>query len=105
MITIKSITDVIGISENGILLSGNIFIYFPECTGNFSAEYNDISMNCVGERNISTNPPYFEFYTGDNHIKIVFDYKGIFSGSKNRKLFHDMQKYISDSGFRTYDLS
>ena len=105
MTTIKSITDVISIRETGILLSGNIFISFPECAENFHAEHKNTSMNCIGERDISANPPYFEFYTSDNHIKILFDRKGIFSDSKNRKLFYDMQKYISVLGYRTYDLS
>lgn len=105
MITIKSITDVISISEIGILLSGGINISFPECAINFHTTHKNSSINCIGERDISANPPYFEFYMGNNHIKLLFDYNGIFSKSKNRKLFHDMQKYISVSGYTTYDLS
>ncbi|MCM1314414.1 MAG: hypothetical protein NC205_05555 [Prevotella sp.] len=105
MITIKSITDVVSISETGILLSGDIDISFQECAGNFHEEYKNSSINCIGERNISLNPPYFEFYTSSNHIRLIFDYKGIFSESKNRKSFHAMQKYISVYGYTTYDLS
>ena len=105
MTTIKSITDVVSISETGILLSGDINIFFPECAGNFHTKHKNSSMNCIGERDISANPPYFEFYTGENHIRLLFDYKGIFVKSKNRKLFHDMQKHISVSGYTTYDLS
>ncbi|MBD5159285.1 MAG: hypothetical protein HDT23_03460 [Ruminococcus sp.] len=103
MTIIKSVTDVISKEKSGILLSENIFISFPECAVNFHTVNENSSMNCIGERNISANPPYFEFYTGGNHIKILFDYKGIFSESKNRKLFYAMQKYISVSGYRTYD--
>ena len=103
MTIIKSITDVVSKEKSGILLSGNIFVCFTECAGNFHAEHHNSSTNCIGIRDISASPPYFEFYTDGNHIKILFDLKGIFSVSKNRKLFHDMQKYISVSGYRTYD--
>lgn len=105
MLLFKSITDVVSITRTGILLSGNINISFPECAGNFYYEHKNSSMKCVGERDISANPPYFEFYTDSNHIRLLFDCKGIFSVSKRKKLFHDMQRHISASGYSTYDLS
>lgn len=105
MTIIKSITDVVSISGTGILFSGDIDVSFPECAENFHAEHKNSSMNCIGERDISAEPPYFEFYTGSNHIRVIFDYTGFFVKSKNIKSFHDMQKYISVSGYTTYDLS
>ncbi|MCM1507587.1 MAG: hypothetical protein NC177_10705 [Ruminococcus flavefaciens] len=105
MTIIKSIADVTSISGTDIMISGGIDISFKECAENFHAEYKSTSMNCVGERDISANPPYFEFYTGSNHIKVIFDCKGFFGKSKSIKLFHDMQRQIYVFGYTTYDLS
>lgn len=105
MTIIKSITDVVSVSETGISFAGDIVISFPECAENFHAEHGNTSMNCAGERDISAKPPYFEFYTGSNHIKVIFNRKGFLARAKNIGLFHDMQKHISVSGYTTYDLS
>ncbi|MDE6036379.1 MAG: hypothetical protein K2G36_10805, partial [Ruminococcus sp.] len=90
---IKSISNVISKDKSGFSLSENVSVYFPDCAVNFNAEHHDSSKNCIGIRDISANPPYYEFFTGENHIKILFDIKGIFHKSKNRKLFNDMRKY------------
>ena len=102
---IKSISQIAKIDTNGITFNDGKTLRFLECVETFQSLYPNSNSTCVAERDITAKPPFFEFFTADEHIKVIFDGKGLFSKSKNRKAFHDFQKQILGLGFTTYDLS
>ena len=102
---IKSISQIAKIDTNGITFNDGKTLMFLECVETFQSLYPNSNTTCVAERDITAKPPFFEFFTSDEHIKIIFDGKGLFSKSKNRNAFHDFQKQILGLGFTTYDLS
>lgn len=102
---IKSIFQVIKMDEQKIVFSDGEILEFSECVKIFNTIYLDSNSKCVAQRNITANPPYFEFYANPMHLKIIFDYKGFFKKFKTEKAVHSFQKQILKSGFTTYDLS
>lgn len=61
--------------------------------------------NCIGERNITAEPPYIELYSTYAHTKILFNKKGLFRKNKNMIDFHNLQRHINEFGYTTLDLS
>lgn len=101
----KSITNIVKIDEQGIVFSDNTTIRFSECVYIFLGKYPESKSKCIAKRNITAKPPYFEFYTNPIHLKVIFDYRGVFAKFKNEKAFLKLQKQILNLGFTTYDLS
>lgn len=96
----KNYSQINEINKEGITFTDGQRIVFGDCV---KGRYN--SEKCVAERNICAKPPYFEFFTQDKPIRIVFNKNGFFSKSGNNKDFLKLQKTISDSGYSSYDLS
>ena len=67
--------------------------------GRYNSEF------CIAERDITAKPPYFEFFAPGEPVRIVFDGKGLFADSRNRRLFGEFQMKIKAFGYMTYDLS
>lgn len=101
----RSFSEIRTIDNEGITFNDGEMIAFKDCIGR---KYN--SETCVAERDICAMPPYFEFFTPDRRaaggipVRIVFDKKGLFSKSVNRKNFLDFQMKINNMGYSTYDL-
>lgn len=96
----QSFSDIEALDERGIILAGGRQIIFAECAG---GRYN--SELCIAERDITAKPPYFEFFAPGEPVRIVFDGKGLFADSRNRRLFGEFQMKIKAFGYTTYDLS
>lgn len=75
------------------------------CTINFNRKYPNSRGNCIGERNITAEPPYIELYSTYAHTKILFNKKGLFRKNKNMMDFHKLQRHINEFGYTTLDLS
>lgn len=75
------------------------------CTINFNRKYPNSRGNCIGERNITAEPPYIELYSTYAHTKILFNKKGLFRKNKNMIDFHNLQRHINEFGYTTLDLS
>ena len=96
----RSFSEIRMIDNKGITFNDGEIIAFKDCIGR---KYN--SEACVAERDICALPPYFEFFMPDKPVRIVFDKRGLFSKSVNRKNFLDFQMKINNMGYSTYDLS
>lgn len=102
----RRFSEIRMIDNEGITFNDGEMIVFKDCIGR---KYN--SKTCVAERDICAMPPYFEFFTPDRQsaegipVRIVFDKKGLFSKSVNRKNFLEFQMKINKAGYLTYDLS
>lgn len=93
------------IDEDGIKFKDGHWITYRECASNFSRINCESNSMCVGERDITSDPPYIEFYSTYAHDRILFDSKGIFSKRKNIKEFIKIQNMIIGFGYTTHDLS
>ena len=80
------------------------------CADNFKKEYGDSNGMCVGDRNAEGK----YFFLNTNGIKTMIYFKRLYicnlSGEKilfgNRiQRFHQLQKAITELGYRTYDLT
>ena len=80
--------------------NNNLHSGFKDCIGR---KYN--SEASVAERDICAMPTYFNFFTPDKPVRIVFDKKVLFSKSVNHKNFLEFQIKINKTGYSTYDLS
>ena len=96
----KSFSEIKDIDRDHIIFISGESIIFKEC---IKQRYS--SETCVAERDICAVPPYFEFYTPEKTIRVVFNSKGLFSKFKNRNNFRKMQMMISKFGYSSYDLS
>lgn len=96
----RSFSEIRMIDNEGVTFNDGEIIVFKACIGR---KYN--SETCVAERNICAMPSYFEFFTPDKPVRIVFDKKGLFSKSVNHKNFLEFQMIINKMGYSTYDLS
>ena len=99
-----SVCDIVSIDKTGILFkNGKIFFY--ECVKEFVKTISDSNFKCVAERDITARPPYYDFYTNGIKTRLLFDKKGLFSASKNKKMFIELQFKLIEYGYTTYDLS
>ena len=108
LVSIKSTSlydSIVNIDTHGIKFRDFHWLTYEECAFNFKRKYPNSSGKCIGERDITANPPYIELYTFYAHDKILFNKKGLFSKSKNIDDFHYLQKLIQEFGYTTLDLS
>ena len=96
----KSFFEIKDIDRNGITLKSGEKIIFLEC---IKQRYN--CDTCVAERDISAQPPYFEFFTPNKPIRIIFYRTGILSKLLIRNNFLKLQMMITEYGYSSYDLS
>ncbi len=94
-------SKITGMDNSGILFGEEESIFFQECAQNFARFYPESSGRCVAERNISAQPPYFEFYTCGKSMIVVFDELG----KNTHKAFHEFQEKLESYGYTTYDLT
>ncbi len=102
--TEKSFSEILTVDKNGITFKDGEKVSFDECVENLKTANSLSGSKCVAERDITAVPPYFLFYTRKK-LKLVFDCSGLFSKSKNKKAFINLQLKIQETGFTTYDLS
>ena len=102
--TEKSFSEILTVDKNGITFKDGERVSFDECAENYKAANSLSQSKCVAERDITADPPYFLFYKS-KRLKLLFDSRGIFSKTKNKKAFIDLQFKIQKTGFTTYDLS
>lgn len=100
-----SFSDITNINENGLMFRNFHWITYRECSYNFKRAYPASDLKCIGERDITANPPYVELYSTYAHDRILFDKKGQFAKDKNINDFNEFVKQLSDFGYITYDLS
>ena len=95
------------IEKEGILFSDGFKIIFQDCINGFEKHYNSFKdvTNCIAERNILAQPPYFQFYLNNMNVKIIFDCKGLFSKKRSIKQFQSFQLKIKNLGYKTFDLT
>lgn len=91
------------IDSEGIRFRDGRKIAFQVCVQEYQKQYPG-STGGVGLRDITGQPPYFEFFMPE-HIRIIFDKKGPFGKRRNRKDFINMQEMLVHYGYKTYDLS
>ena len=80
------------------------------CAENFKNKYSTSNGNCVGDRNIQSY--YFCLYTSDRKTMICFKRfyvfrlfgKELFGGNRTQR-FRQLQKALTQLGYRTYDLT
>ena len=58
-----SYENIVSIDEHGIKFSDLHWLTYKECTINFNRKYPNSRGNCIGERNITAEPPYIELYS------------------------------------------
>ena len=92
---IKKYSEIEKIGKDCIFFDDGTKIQINDCV-------RKDTNTCIAERDITATPPYFDFFTGD---KIIFDKKGLFSKSKNKKDFQKLQLQLQSMGYTTYDLS
>lgn len=95
--------SIVAIDEHGIKFDSLHWLTYKECVSNFNRQYPNSSGNCIGERDITAEPPYIELYSTYAHTKILFAKKGFFN--KNVEDFHNLQRLINKFGYETLDLS
>lgn len=95
----KSFYEIKEINQNGITFINGERIVFQACIRQGSN-----GKTCIAERDLFAQPPYFLFFTADRPTKILFNKKGIFSKSENRKHFRELQRMIIEFGYSSYDL-
>lgn len=83
-------------------------ISLEACANHYLKMRENASGRCVGERNILSHA--FVFYSEEKAIKLIFEKRFVFPGKRflwgTRSMrFHRLQKWITDHGYATYDLS
>lgn len=87
-----------------MLFDDGKILNFKKCCMNWGNNKGISMTNCVADRNIAYDIPYFLFYE-DEEIKVVFNFRGIFGKRKNQKCFEKLQFLILKYGYKTYDCS
>ena len=99
--------NVASVTKEGVVLDcqkNKIYIDFADCAKNFSLENNKFSK-CVATRDITTLT--FIFYTQPK-TKVIFKkcfLKEFIGGKTAVNKFLNLQKFIIESGYTSYDLS
>lgn len=96
------------ITPKGILLRNNVWIDFAVCAKNYKETHNlEKDTSCIGE--IDASDLSFTFYASPKPIMIAFIEKNkvveFFLNNNAHKRFCDLQKKISEYGYRTFDMS
>jgi hypothetical protein len=98
-----SSADISSADNDGVVFRDGSVISFAECAENRRVLYPD-SVS-VAERDITAEPPYFDFYTGAVMTRISFDRKGFSAKKHNADDFHALCEKIKNAGYKTFDLS
>lgn len=99
-----SFDDIVLINGDGIKFKDFHWFSFNECVFLYKRDYPE-NEACIGERDITANPPYIEFWSFYKHDKVIFDRKGLFAGKTNERNFHKLCRLILMYGFSTRDMS
>lgn len=99
-----NITDVVEITQKGILFHDNYFIDFNKCRAEWAKKNNILESEtvCVAERYNSSNEKYFILYHTEN-IKISFICKGLFKKKKAEHKFIEFQVKLNRVGYTSFD--
>ncbi len=81
------------------------WVTWRECVFNFNRLHPGSMYKCVGDRDITAEPPYIELYSTYAHDRILFDRKGITSEKRNFDNFHMLVRQIREFGYNVFDLS
>lgn len=103
-IKVWSFDDIAGVSEMRIDFKDGHRFSFAECVQLYKRDFPQ-SKNCVGQRDITANPPYIEFWSFYHHDKVVFDKRGVLFKDQNEKNFRELCHTIEQYGYSTFDLS
>ena len=103
--------DILEISEKGLQYenaNSSEWIDFETCKQNYALENIRKISNCIGKRDITARPPFFDLYT--NPItRICFvpknRFKEIFAHPNTMQQFHDFQKKLAEFRCTTLNLS
>lgn len=98
-----SYRDIDAIYSEGIRFHDGREISFQICMQEYQKLY-PASTGCVGLRDITGKPPYFEFFMPE-HIRVIFDKKGFFRKRKNNNDFTKFYTILLLYSCKTYDLS
>lgn len=100
-----SFDEIKSVDSDGVRFKDELFVTYNECVFNFARKHPSGSYQCIGDRDITSEPPYIELYSTYYHVRVMFDRKGIFARKDNIANFHKMTKQIQQYGFDTFDLS
>ncbi len=87
------------IGNNRILFNDDHMLNFSDCNRTWRNIHKSNGI-CIGERDVTANPPFFGFY--ENEEKYI---KVIITGFFKDKKFHFLKREIEKYGYSTYDLS
>ena len=96
----ENYSNIKSIDKRGITFADGKCIVFAECL-----HQRFDSDTYVADRDISAEPPYFEFCTPGQPTIIVFAKTGFRAKARNWADFISLQTKINEAGYRTRDLS
>ncbi|MCM1165527.1 MAG: hypothetical protein NC299_07925 [Lachnospiraceae bacterium] len=97
--------EIRGVDGSGITFGDGHVVTYHECAVNFKRKHPESGGRCIGERDMTAEPPYIEIYGVYAHDRIIFDRKGGFAERENLANFHKLRKQIEEFGYTTFDLS
>ncbi|MBD5129386.1 MAG: hypothetical protein HDT43_05630 [Ruminococcaceae bacterium] len=97
-----SFEDIKCVDRDGIKFKNGHVVSYRECMVNFGRKHPGSAYKCIGDRDITADPPYIEIYSVYAHDRILFDLK---SKKDNIANFHKLQRLIQRFGYTTFDLS
>ncbi len=100
-----SFDSIQSIDKDVIRFKDGHCVSWHECAVNFNRLHPGSTFKCVGDRDITADPPYIELYGVYAHDRILFDRKGLFTKKHNIDNFHKLQRQIREFGYTTFDLS
>jgi len=99
-----SFEDIRSIEKDVIRFNDGHSVTWRECVFNFNRLHPGSKYKCVGDRDITSEPPYIELYSVYVHDRILFGDIRL-TQKQNIDNFHRLQKQIQDFGYTTFDLS
>lgn len=100
-----SFDNIQSIDKDVIRFKDGHYVSWHECAVNFNRLHPGSKFKCVGDRDITAEPPYIELYSVYARDRILFDRKGLFTKKHNIDNFHKLQRQIREFGYTTFDLS
>lgn len=100
-----SFDDIGSVDKDGIRFKNGHVVSYRECMSNFGRKHPGSTYKCIGDRDVTAEPPYIEIYSVYAHDRILFDRRGISAKKDNVANFHKLQKLIEKFGYTTFDLS
>ncbi|MDE7360858.1 MAG: hypothetical protein K2N38_02875 [Oscillospiraceae bacterium] len=100
-----SCEEIESVDEDGVKFKDELFVTYNECVFNFARKHPSGAYQCIGDRDMSSDPPYIELYSTYCHVRIMFDRKGEGARKDNISDCQKMTKQIQKYGYDTFDLS